>query len=489
MRKYFCLFLVFLSLGMLVACKKDDNPNDDPKEKEIDLGGIEFVIMVDTPARQDPRTDQYERMYQAEKAQRIAEVEKKYNIKVVYKPHPSSWGLSRRNWMKEQNLAGAKDVHVFEVNSSWIPYLAENDVIADLKPYIDTLVDKETEYFVEKEEYTKFKGGVYGYDDMLNMAESGMYYNSELLAEVLGEENKDLPSRLWAEGKWNWETYEELVDQLYAWVIEQGENYHVIGGMGYNWAYHMAAANGLRFVNSDFQIEFLNDDMIETMEYLRRLYNKTAVNKSPVWKTTTNWSLTAIPEFSAGNVFFHDGESWYLTMQNRWLRSETNRNFDIGYVPYPVGPNVEEDLSNYYISGITGQATYVISSAFEKERIPEGYEHMFLHDEIIFKIWKDLQYFSPVGRASYANQFITRRATAYYGNEASVEAHRDILNNLNSEYFYYVEGMDNHENASGMGQLGLAVTEPGTDPRTSLESIAVFVASQIFEQFGIEQEE
>ena len=99
--------------------------------------------------------------------------------------------------MKEDNLAGKKEVHVFEVNSSWIPYLAENGVISDLKPYIDTLIDKETEYWIEKEGYTKFKGGIYGYDDMLNMAESGMFYNIELLGEVLGEENKDLPSRLW----------------------------------------------------------------------------------------------------------------------------------------------------------------------------------------------------------------------------------------------------------------------------------------------------
>lgn len=489
MKKLFWVFLILLTLSFVAACGDKNNGDDDqPKEKDIDLGGQEFVIMVDTPNRQDPRTNEYERMYQQQKAQKIAEVEAKYNCKVVFKPYTSSWGHDRRNQLKEDNLAGKKEVHVFEVNSSWIPYLAENGVISDLKPYIDTLIDKETEYWIEKEGYTKFKGGIYGYDDMLNMAESGMFYNIELLGEVLGEENKDLPSRLWLEGNWTWETFEQLVDQLYAWVIEQTESYHVIGGMGYNWAYHMAAANGLNFVDNNFQIQFMNDDMIETFEFLRRLYNKSVVGKSPIWQTTTNWSLTAIPEFSAGKVFFHDGESWYLSMQNRWLRTDQNRDFDIGFVPFPVGPNVKDDMSNYYISCITGQATYVISSAFDKNRIPQGYEHMFLHDESIFKIWRDLQYFSPVGRESYANQFITRRAVAYYGSESSVEAHRTILNKLNVEYFYYIEGMDNHEWASGMGQLGLAVTEPGKDPRTALQSLYVHVATQIFEQFGIEQE-
>ena len=40
-----------------------------------------------------------------------------------------------------------------------------------------------------------------------------------------------------------------------------------------------------------------------------------------------------------------------------------------------------------------------------------------------------------------------------------------------------------------MGQLGLAVTDSGMDPRTALQSLYVHVATQIFDQFGIEQQE
>lgn len=485
MKRLLWFLVLTLSFTILVSCNDKTEPQNN--EDKIDLGGIDFVIMVDIPGRQDPRDTLYERMYQTEKAEKIAEVETKYNVKVVYKPYTVSWGLDRRNWIKNQNLVDAKDVHVFEVNTSWIPYLAHFGVISDLKPYIDKYVDKEKEYFIEKEDYTKFKGGIYGYDDMLNMAECGIYYNMELLAEILGEENKNLPSRMWLEGNWNWVTFKALVDEIYQWTKDKDENYHVIGGMGYNWAYQMAAANGLSLIDNDFQIQFVNEEMIKTLEYLRNLYHRSDVGKNIVWKTTKNWSLTAIPEFSQGNVVFHDGESWYLTMQNRWLRTEENRNFDIGFVPFPTGPNTKADLSNYYISAVNGQATYVISSAFEKNRIPEGYENMFIHDEIIFKIWKDLQYFSPVGRESYANQFLTKRAIAQYGDPVSVEAHRSILNKLNVEYFYYVEGNDNHEDGSAMGKLGLAVTEVDLNPRSAMESLAQFVASRIYDQFEIEQ--
>ena len=203
----------FNSLDLKFCCclRQQNNGDDDQPKERHRPGGQEFVIMVDTPNRQDPRTNEYERMYQQQKAQKIAEVEAKYNCKVVFKPYTSSWGHDRRNQLKEDNLAGKKEVHVFEVNSSWIPYLAENGVISDLKPYIDTLIDKETEYWIEKEGYTKFKGGIYGYDDMLNMAESGMFYNIELLGEVLGENKDLLPD--YGLKQLDMETFEQLVDQ------------------------------------------------------------------------------------------------------------------------------------------------------------------------------------------------------------------------------------------------------------------------------------
>lgn len=485
MKKFLWFLVLILSLTILTSCGDDKEPGDD--ENKYDLGGIEFVIMVDTPGRQDPRDPQYERMYQTEKAAKIAEVEAKYNIKVVYKPYLASWGIGRRNWIKNQNLVDAKDIHVFEVNSTWIPSLAHDGVISDLKPYIDKYIDKETEYFIEKEAYTKYKGGIYGYDDLLNMAEYGIFYNMELLGEILGEENKNLPSRMWQEGDWNWNTFKNLVEEIYIWTRDKEEKYYVMGGMGYNWAYQMAAANGLSLIDNEFQIQFANDEMITTLEYLRSLYHRSDAGENEVWKTPTDWTLTAIPEFSKGNVVFHDGESWYLTMQNRWLRSDVNRNFDIGYVPFPKGPNTKSDLSNYYISAINGQATYAISSAFEKSRIPEGYENMFLHDETIFLIWKDLQYFSPIGRESFANQFITKRALAHYGDQVSIEVHRSILKKLNVEYFYYVEGNDFNNWESAMGQLGLAITEKGNDPRSAMENLAQLIASRIYDQYEIEQ--
>lgn len=109
MKKLFWVFLILLTLSFVAACGDKNNGDDDqPKEKDIDLGGQEFVIMVDTPNRQDPRTNEYERMYQQQKAQKIAEVEAKYNCKVVFKPYTSSWGHDRRNQLKEDNLAGKK---------------------------------------------------------------------------------------------------------------------------------------------------------------------------------------------------------------------------------------------------------------------------------------------------------------------------------------------------------------------------------------------
>ena len=158
-----------------------------------------------------------------------------------------------------------------------------------------------------------------------------------------------------------------MVDQLYAWVIEQTEPYHVIGGMGYNWAYHMAAANGLNFVDNNFQIQFMNDDMIETFEFLRRLYNKSVVEKSPIWQTTTNWSLTAIPGISAGKVFFHDGELASVDAKTGLRTDQTVISISVS-LHSPSDRMSKMIRSNYYISCIPVRAIYVISSAFDKNR-------------------------------------------------------------------------------------------------------------------------
>ena len=67
MKKFLWVFLILLTFSFVTACGGGDDNGDDPKEKDIDLGGQDFVIMVDTPNRQDPRTDEYERMYQQQK--------------------------------------------------------------------------------------------------------------------------------------------------------------------------------------------------------------------------------------------------------------------------------------------------------------------------------------------------------------------------------------------------------------------------------------
>jgi hypothetical protein len=488
MKKVFMFVFLSICLVLLAGCRK--NPDPDPTEEEkIDLQGMEFVIMVDTPARQDPRTDQYERLYQAEKAQKIADVEAKYNVKVVYKAYPSSapWGTGREKWVINQNVAGDTSVHIYEFNSTSIPILAQAGAISKLTGYIDKYINKETNYFPEKEGYTKFKGDIYGYDDLLNLAEHGIYYNIDLLGQILGEENNDLPSRLWLNNEWNWEKFEEMITQIKQWTDAQTDSYYALGGAPYNWAYQFAGANGLALVDNSFQLHLTDSKLTETLEFLANIKALGTATK-PIWAISQDLSNTCVPEFAQGNVVFHDGESWYLTMSNRWLKTDTSCNFDIGFVPFPSGPNTVSDLSNYYVSGFSGQATYVISSAFDKSKIPAGYENLMIHDETIFRIWADLQYFSPNGRQSFANKFINGRAELYYGSDSSIEAHRSVLNKLYPEYWYYMDGTDAQTIDGCMLKIKSAIDNPGT-ARTTLEGLQVYVAQLIYDQFGIEQVE
>ena len=88
-----------LFLLVLVAC----GPND--TQDQYDLGGIDFVIMVDNADKSDPRTSVYERLFKNEKVALINEVEEKYNVKVVYKSYPTiASGVVQENVLLLNNL-------------------------------------------------------------------------------------------------------------------------------------------------------------------------------------------------------------------------------------------------------------------------------------------------------------------------------------------------------------------------------------------------
>ena len=244
---------------------------------------------------------------------------------------------------------------------------------------------------------------------------------------------KNEPLELWKKGEWTWDKFRELTNSLKATLDHQrsdenGGAQYVLGGRTYNWAYGFIGGNGGNLVDNNFNTYLTSKPVLDTLEYLNSLYDVPGM-----WIDDADLSNTSQPQFSAGNVVFQDGESWHINASNKW----GNANFDINYVPFPVGPNAEEDLSNYKLLQVTGKPTHVVSSTFSKANIPAGYEDLMIHDETIFKIWADLQYF-PETIEDVQDDFYNTRLLPSYQHEDSRNIHLDLIDNTYPDNFYSV---------------------------------------------------
>lgn len=463
------------------VCGKTINTSGSGNETEYDFMGADFIIMVDLPQSVDPRLGTYQKQYQDEKVELINKVEKKYNLHVVYKAYPSSasWGGARERYIIENTLSKTPQAHIYEIPSYSIGSLAVNNAISPLDEYIKKYGN--STIWPEALEYGSALGHVYGYSDIYPLSDEGIYYNMDLLETYLGEGNGDLPSRMWLNGEWNWEAFEKICKQLNE--VLPDDNY-VIGGMTYNWAYQMLGANGVHVVNTDLKSELATQAGIDTLSYLNRLYN--TVRWDIATPTLDNATST---EMVKGKVAFHNGQSYWLFQDNKWK----NRDFSIGFVPYPIGTNVKdtENLTDYYCNDVYGKTQYCISSSYSKSLVQPGYENSTLHDEIIFKIWSELQYFPAADETGYASiedwveEYKFQRLKKYYGSDSSVEAHISVIQKAYPDYFYSLDEAKDQIEGSYMLTIQSAITSDGSDIRSRMINLTAMIHAAFKEKYGL----
>lgn len=478
MKKVLGLIMVFVASLALVACKKEKND-----ENTINLNGMDFVIMVNSKNSNDPRLETYAKLFQEEKVAKIEEVEKKYNINVVYEDYPSnaSWGGARERWIVEQSTLGTAPAHVFEVASTSIATLAVQDAILPLDDLIETLGVKG--YWPEKKVFGQVLGKTYLYDDSYPISDEGLYYNSELLGQLLGEERKLEPTKKWLDGTWTWDAFEALAKELNAKLDhnrseEDGGAQYVMGGRSYNYVYSMLGTNGASLVDSDFKTHLAEEPVLELLTYLNGLYKEEGM-----WIDNAPLANASQPEFTNGNVVFHNGQSWHLSASNKW----GNAKFDIDFVPFPKGPRVVSGEAEYTVSHVYGKSAHAISSAYSKDRIPEGYEDSMIHSETIFKIWNDLQYFPEfdsstnlVDTTPIYSDFINKSLRPHYGNKESLAAHEDVISLARPDFFYSFSESQAHLEGSFMLEIQSAIHVG--DARTRMVSVKAALEAIIQEQ-------
>lgn len=462
MKKILTVTMLFIAMLTLAACNNKkpsgtNGPNGD--DDTYDLGGMEINIVSNIAARLDPRSEEFERLFRTEKIKNIKDAEEKYNIKVKYVDYPASatWGSARDNWIIDQAKMGNSNYHIFEVSSNSIATLAAQEAILPLNKLIADHGDEG--FWDQKRAVGTILGEAYAYDDNFPIGDEGIYYNSELMAKALGAENKTLPTDLWESDEWTWDKFREITLELKKQLVhtrpaEDGGPQYVMGGRTYDWVYPMVGTNGGTLVNNQFEAKLNSPEVTETLDFLSALYEIDGM-----WIDDANISNTVQSEFRSGNVAFHVGQSWFLTIDSKWK----GLGFDVDFVPFPKGPRVLEGEADYVLNNVKGDSSFVLNSAFDKANIPEGYEDMMLHDEVLFKIWNDLLYFPELeSNGDYdldliRDDFYSHRLLPHYASEVSREAHLSILDKSRPDFFYSVIESQGHVEGSFMMEIEKAI--------------------------------
>jgi multiple sugar transport system substrate-binding protein len=319
----------------------------------VDLGGrvIKFAAWWDDKPKGETA---------GEKAQleKIAEVEKKYNVKLEWVNIPFEEYMDK---FTTSVLAGEPmaDAVVLEFKRAIAPI--KQGLLLPLSDYTSATSDVNNEQKhlmklppIAGTEYSFQKTGV---------SIVGMYYNRDLFKKLSLPD----PQELYNSGQWTWDKFLELAKQATRDTNNDGK----IDTWGFSgWpddaARHFGVTNGALFVNDqDLSIGFTDPKMAEALEFVNRIWNVENVVKV---KTGNKMDYNETNTFKDGDVAMSINYDWNVG----------DLTFEVGVVPNPAGPNFD------------GKHTYA-NTAQNGWFIPKGVKD----PQIVYQIFEEIQDVPP----------------------------------------------------------------------------------------------
>lgn len=431
LKKVFMTLFIF-SLSILVSACTNSNelsseyssvyPSDDDDQSSsfeepicvspaLSIGAVEINIMVEDPSIFDPFNENYSGKSKVERMYLQRKVESEYNLRIRYLPYPKG---KIETTIIEGHKQGKSLAHIYQVSNHRIPNLVNEGAIVPVQEFIQKYAD--VNYDHRLSQYTSHRGEVYGFDSSSALYElsHGLFYNVDLLMAV----GLESPAVLWNHGEWTWDKFAEYASSAQS-KLKDGQ--YAIGGMPSVYAKFMAEANGIYPIHPySNTVNFNHPNVLKSAHFLRdNIYMLGLWEKYPEYGTGSE-------TWKGGNVLFHPGESRYLMDQDAWK----DLSFNISYVPYPMGPNLDS-IQNYKISS-TNKSVFVLSA---------GYEHDDpctnpITDEVIFRVWNDLQVWKTDEEQMAIYQI---QLMSIFDDSQSVEAQLSIVENRYNDPMFAID--------------------------------------------------
>lgn len=365
----------------------------------------------------------------------IRAIEEKYNVEIIFK------NMTWEGVVESINvsiMAGVPDCDIYMVDLQFgIPA-----VMNGLAQPIESFASADSDIFTDQtvmrylnignQEQSYLFGG-----NAVNADSYPLAFNLDMLEEL----NLENPQDLWDRGEWTWEKWREYLIATTRDVDGDGStDVYGYGGFWTNFLNQMLMSNGANIAGG-LEEGLTSTPTIEVLDYIYQMYN---VDKTAKAWNQDDWDVNGYL-WKDGLVAFWPVAHWMLEKNIDLLE------YEVGIVPWPVGPNGNKDTNAGYMT------------AGNYQFIPVGVED----PETVYNVYYDwVNWFN--GDLSYRddtewaeNCYVTERNFQYViemGSKQSV----DIWGSLPGG-FSLVPLMSGEKTASQLAEENKLIIQEGID--------------------------
>ncbi|MCQ2591716.1 MAG: hypothetical protein MJ188_02940 [Treponema sp.] len=363
-KKIICVGLSMLMISSTVCAAKKKGKKDDPfasvkkakdaKGKVWDLGGMD-VILADWWSGDDwdarPASSPIEEAQQ----QWHKWTQAAYNYNMVQKQLTGSWD-SHPQAVANFCITGGRENYIFTIDARSALTGLRSDLFYDLSKL--DCIDFTASKWASGTEKMLVKGSsFYAMRPLVPEPRGGVFFNKRLLAEAGIDE--DMPYDLQKEGKWTWETFEQLV----AKCTYDTDNDGVIDAWGMansstEFVPLAAISNGMPMIGKDANGKFVNnvgtDQVLEALSWSAHM--ATTYEMPQPEGSEWNWMYAA---FLNGKVAFLADQEYHAQRNGTFA----DMSDDWGFVCFPLGPKGDGKYRTLHNDNM-----YVIPNCYDDER-------------------------------------------------------------------------------------------------------------------------
>lgn len=309
------------------------------------------------PATGEPSTLMSQSERQA-KLEALAKVEEELNVKLEWVLY-SDGGNRGKQVILQSVLAGDPVAEIVMITPGGKGVTIPQNVLQDLTDYRH-LFGEEADWMLGQMDVF---GKTLGFADVptTGFPYWSLTYNITMLEACdalyeggYADENGDLiiPAQLWEQGLWDWPTFQDYLTKVKSCTTDtgmrRGSYNRIVHAMEDDYRILMInlfSANGGYLVDANDQLNIQSTQMYQAMEYVQELtdlgvlYTDTYSDSDP----TPGWGWNG-NNFNRGEAVFTSMPYWFADTTSNAL----NRLGDeLGFVPYPVGPLVQDDPEKY----------------------------------------------------------------------------------------------------------------------------------------------